>query len=473
LGCFGGGGGGGGVGGGLCRWAEGWVKGITVGVGHQDLQHGRGDIEGGWEREEQVGGEGDSLITRRIMFWARDVRGGSGEREAFRTLLKYAAQNHPDEVIPNIHLIAEYGRWDDVFVLIGTPVQNAAIELIAKKLKDGDQLLAKWMPRTGGKTAPHKKLISNLVRTKMEMSPKEFRKMLVENTKVIETAMCSKDYSTVNYSHVPSLAMSRYSKAFMKNDEEKFTEYRGLLLNNQVKINTGAIYPYDVIKGLLFGEEDIANAQWVSLPNFMEGNQERVLPVCDVSGSMSTPVSTNLSAMDICVSLGLYISERNEGPFKDAFVTFSSTPELQYLKGNLKERIFQLASSNWGMSTNIEATFNLILNKAVEGSVPQEEMPTCILIMSDMEFDSAIDNQSAISMIARKYEDAGYELPKIVFWNLCARSSNFPVQTRDENTALISGFSPSILKSVLSGKEMTPITIMLDTVNSDRYQAIQ
>ena len=360
-----------------------------------------------------------------------------------------------------------------MFVLIGTPVQNAAIELIAKKLKDGDQLLAKWMPRTGGKTAPHKKLISNLVRTKMEMSPKEFRKMLVENTKVIETAMCSKDYSTVNYSHVPSLAMSRYSKAFMKNDEEKFTEYRGLLLNNQVKINTGAIYPYDVIKGLLFGEEDIANAQWVSLPNFMEGNQERVLPVCDVSGSMSTPVSTNLSAMDICVSLGLYISERNEGPFKDAFVTFSSTPELQYLKGNLKERIFQLASSNWGMSTNIEATFNLILNKAVEGSVPQEEMPTCILIMSDMEFDSAIDNQSAISMIARKYEDAGYELPKIVFWNLCARSSNFPVQTRDENTALISGFSPSILKSVLSGKEMTPITIMLDTVNSDRYQAIQ
>ena len=416
----------------------------------------------------------DSLITRKMMYWARDIRGGAGEREIFRTLLRYSANHYTNEVVDNIHLIAEYGRWDDVFVLIGTPAQDAAIALIVKNLREGNGLLAKWMPRTGGKISANKKLIANMVRSKMEMSPKEFRKMLVENTKVVETAMCARDYSTVNYEHIPSVAMARYTKAFAKNDAEKFSAYKSALEKGEAKINAGAVYPYDLTKTLRFGDKNLADSQWKALPNYMEGSQERVLPVCDVSGSMNIGISDNLTAMDVCISLGLYISERNEGPFKDAFVTFSSSPQLQYLKGTLTERYHQLQSADWGMSTDLEATFKMILNTAIKHSVPANEMPTCILIMSDMQFNQACNSRhTALQMIATEYAQSGYEMPKIVFWNLNARGSNFPVQVKDANTALVSGFSPSILKSVLSGKNMTPVSIMLETLNAPRYEAIQ
>ena len=415
----------------------------------------------------------DPLLTRKMIFWGRDVRGGAGEREAFRTLLQYTSENYPSEVVDNIHLISEFGRWDDLFVTFGTQVEDAAIQLIIKNLREGNALLAKWMPRTGGKVSTEKKAIANKVRSAMGMNPKDFRKMLVEQTKVIETAMCSKDYGNVNYEHIPSVAMARYTKAFAKNDSIAFEAYKQSLVKGEAKVNAGAVYPYDILKTLNRGDQTMASEQWKALPNFLEGSKERVLPVCDVSGSMSTAVSGETTAMDVCISLGLYISERNVGPFQDAFVTFSSNPQLQYLKGDLKARYNQLARADWGMSTDLEATFNMVLNQATKHNVPANEMPTCILIMSDMEFDSAIDgSSSAIQMIANKYKSSGYELPKVVFWNLCSRHDNFPVQAKDENTALISGFSPSILKAVLSGDSMNPVNIMLKTLNTERYNSI-
>jgi hypothetical protein len=418
----------------------------------------------------------DGLVTRKLLFWARDAREGAGEREAFRVLLKHAAVQYPQEVIDNVHLIAEFGRWDDVFVLFGTPVERAAIDLIVKNLKDGNGLLAKWMPRTGGKVSSDKKLIANKVRVEMEMSSKDFRKFLVEKTNVIETAMCSKDYTTVDYGKVPSLAMARYQKAFMKNDPSGFETYKNALVKGEAKINAGAVYPYDVIKTIRFrGNEEVAQKQWEALPNYMQGSDERVLPICDVSGSMSTPVSGgNVSALDVCLSLGLYISERNVGPFKDAFVTFSARPSLQVLKGNLRSRLTQLERADWDMNTNLEATFSLILDQAVKHKVPQNEMPTCLLIMSDMEFDQATDSRhTAYQMIASKYEKAGYVMPKVVFWNLASRHDNFPVQKHQSGAGLVSGFSPSILKSVLTGEVMDPVKIMLKTLNVERYASVQ
>jgi len=217
----------------------------------------------------------------------------------------------------------------------------------------------------------------------------------------------------------------------------------------------------------------VATEQWKALPNFMEGCNERVLPVCDVSGSMGFPVSGSTTAMDVCISLGLYISERNEGIFKDAFVTFSSSPQLQYLKGDLNARYNQLQSADWGMSTDLAATFNMILNAGVKHNVPESEMPTCILIMSDMEFNNACGYSTAMNMIADKYAKAGYTMPKIVFWNLQSRHNNFPVQAKDENTALVSGFSPTILKSILTGDAMNPVNVMLKTLNVERYSMVQ
>jgi len=178
--------------------------------------------------------------------------------------------------------------------------------------------------------------------------------------------------------------------------------------------------------------------------------------------------------MDVCISLGLYISERNEGKFKDAFVTFSETPKLQYLNGKLNDRYRQLQSADWGMSTNLEAVFTLVLNQATKFNLPESEMPTTLLIMSDMEFNQATRHkQTALDMIREKYETAGYTMPKLVFWNIQSRNAgNFPVQVSDNGTALVSGFSPAILKSLLTGEDMSPIGIMNKTVNSARYEPI-
>jgi len=300
----------------------------------------------------------------------------------------------------------------------------------------------------------------------------------------VETAMCAKDYSNVDYSKLPSLASSRYQKAFQRNDGEKYDEYKSALESGEAKVNAGAVYPYDIIKSMQKGGDKIVNnKQWESLPNWMEDSEERILPVVDVSGSMGVSVggNDNLTCMDVAISLGMYISERNEGNFKDAFVTFSSNPTLQYLKGSLENRLRQLRNADWGMSTDIEAVFKLILNQAKMFNIPQDKMPTKILILSDMQFNAATNsrwgdvsewNPSAQDMIEALYEEAGYSKPDIVYWNLNASMSNFPVEFDKMGTALISGFSPSILKSVLGGKSMTPQSIMMETVGSERYSLI-
>lgn len=406
----------------------------------------------------------DPLTAMRILFWVRDARQGAGERQIFKDIMSYLVLHNRTVLAKNLELVPFYGRWDDLLVLFGTALDTQAKELIQTALLAGDGLCAKWMPRKGAEAIAIERF--------MKLTPKQYRKMLVENTKVVEQLMCSKNWGSITYEHIPSLAMARYSKAFAKNDSSRFDQYK----NGDTKINAGAVYPYDILKTLKMGDSQLAVKQWNSLPNWLEGNQERLLMVCDVSGSMSCPAggNANLTCMDVCISLGLYISERNEGLFKDAFISFNDQPQLHYLKGNLDARYRQLKSADWGGSTNLEGTFSLVLNTAVANRLPASEMPTAILIASDMEFNSACrGNQSALDMIKHRYAQAGYVMPKIIFWNLQSRSnSNFPVQVTDEGTALISGFSPAILKSVLSGEDMSPESIMSKTVNGERYQAV-
>jgi hypothetical protein len=326
---------------------------------------------------------------------------------------------------------------------------------------------------------------SNAIRKSFKVSPKAYRKTLVELTNVVETAMCAKDYSGVDYSKLPSLASSRYQKAFQRNDEVGYNEYKSALESGDAKVNAGAVYPYDIIKSMnQGGDKTVNNKQWESLPNWMEDSEERVLPVVDVSGSMGCEVggNPNLTCMDVAISLGMYISERNEGNFKDAFITFSSNPTLQYLKGSLENRLRQLRNADWGMSTDIEAVFKLILNQAKMFNIPQDKMPTKVLILSDMQFNAATTdgwgrnnsdwNPSAQEMIETLYEEAGYTKPDVIYWNLNASLGNFPVEFDKMGTALVSGFSPSILKSILGGKSMTPQSIMMETVGSERYSLI-
>ena len=404
------------------------------------------------------------LTALRILFWARDARSGAGERKIFRDILKYLAENHSDSLAKNIQYIPEFGRWDDVLSLFGTKLDTQAKDLIKVGLNANNGLCAKWMPRKGKHAIALEKYLN--------LSPKGYRKMLVEKTKVVEQLMCARDWSNITYDHVPSLAMSRYTKAFAKNDSNRFDAFK----NAATTIKAGALYPYDVLKSLKFGgDKTVGIKQWESLPNYLTNTEERILPVCDVSGSMNTSAgnNSNLSCLDVCVSLGLYISERNVGNFKDAFITFSSNPQLQYLNGDIVSRMNQLSRADWGMSTNLEATFNLILNQAIKHSLPEDEMPTTVLIMSDMEFNQATrGNETAMKMIERQYNEAGYTIPKIVFWNIQSRQDNIPVSFDKNGAALVSGFSPAILKSLLAGEDFTPISIMNKTVNSERYACI-
>ena len=409
------------------------------------------------------------LVASKILFWVRDVRSGAGERQTFRDVISFLTTNSPQTVRKNIGLIPEFGRWDDVLVLLGTELEDDMFSLIKTALSNGDGLCAKWMPRKG--------VVANKLRKLFRTTPKQYRKMLVGLTNVVESKMCAGDWESIEYSKIPSLAASRYQKSFNQNDNERYNEYKKSLQDGTAKVNAGAVYPYDIVKSMSMGGDNIVSEkQWESLPNWMEGSVERILPVVDVSGSMGVEVggNPNLSCMDVAVSLGMYISERNEGSFKDAFITFSNNPQLQYLTGSLSERLLQLRRAHWGMSTDLEAVFNLILHQAKMNNVPEGNMPTKILILSDMQFNQATrrDSLGAQSMIEAMYEEAGYTKPNIIYWNLNAKGGNFPVEFDKNGTALVSGFSPSILKSLLGGKNMTPESIMMDTVNDDRYSVV-
>jgi hypothetical protein len=415
----------------------------------------------------------DPRTAMRILFWSRDVREGAGERQIFRDVMSYLVENYPQTVKTNLDLIPEYGRWDDVHVLFGTELENDVVTLLVRGLRDTNTsaLVSKWMPRKG--------LVFNKVRKFLKVTPKELRTMVVSLSKTVEQKMCSKRWEEIEYPKTPSLAMSRYTKAFGRNDGERFKSFIESLKKGEVKINTGALYPYDVTKNLRFGgNKDLANEQWKALPNWMEGSDELILPMVDVSGSMDCTVggNPNLTCMEVAISLGMYISERNKGSFKDMFMTFSSTPQIQKLLGPLSDRYNQLARAEWGMSTNLYSAFKTILNQAVKFNIPQDEMPSKILILSDMNFDSATrgqKNHSALSMIDEMYDEAGYVKPGIIFWNLHDNGGNFPATFDEMNTCLISGFSPSILKSVLSNPDsLTPVNIMNETVNSERYEPV-
>jgi len=418
----------------------------------------------------------DPKRAMKLLFWARDVRGGAGERQVFKDILVYLAENHDLVLKPNLHLISEYGRWDDLLSLAGTYLEKDAFTLISDALINENGLCAKWMPRKGA--------VAEKLRKFTGMSPKQYRKSLVGLTSVVETKMCAGDWNSIDFGKLPSVASARYQKAFGKNAYESYSAYIASLVKGEAKINAGAVYPYDIITSLERGNATVANEQWKALPNYLEGANDMILPVVDVSGSMSSPAggSKTVTCMNVAISLGLYISERNEGPFKDAFITFSSKPQLQVLSGSLNDRYTQMSDSDWGMSTDLEATFKLILNQATKHKLSQDKMPNKILILSDMEFNTATGrgyrreggtwNPTAQQLIEKMYNDAGYKIPQIVYWNIQSRNGGVPVAFDAKGTALVSGFSPAIMTSLLGGDIESPQQIMDKTILSERYAPI-
>jgi hypothetical protein len=416
----------------------------------------------------------DRDLALRVALWSRDVRSGAGERQIFRDILAYLEQTDPASAERLLAKIPELGRFDDLFVFKTPAMKSKAYGLVTEHIQNGNGLAAKWAPRKG--------LVATELRDFMKMSPKQYRKTIVGLTKVVESQMCAGDWDNINFSHVPSQASRIYKKAFNRHTT-KFAEYVAKLVSGDksVKVNAGAIFPHDVLKGQInaYGpqklnktELDHLVAQWDALPNYV--GDANILPLVDVSGSMACPAGkdTSVTCLDISVSLGLYLADKNRGAFHGTFLTFSGRPELVTLKGNIVQKIAQMTGSSWGMNTNLHAAMEKILSVAVKQNVPQSDMPKMLLILSDMNFDqgcSRID-QSAMEMIESKYRAAGYDVPLIVYWNLNS-SDHVPVKSDKSGAALVSGYSPSIMTSLLSAdvSQFTPRGIMLQTIMQDRY----
>ena len=433
----------------------------------------------------------DPLKTRKIIFWAGDIRQGAGERRFFKIALNWLSKNHPEDIQNNLDLIPEFSRWDVIFDLA---LENQVLfSYILANLNPSAKnygLLCKWLPRKNYSTDKKKSVKGNsttVTKTKrslhgglagklmkaLNMTPKQYRKMLVEGTKVVEQQMCAKKWNEIDYSKVPSVAMHKYNKAWYRNDEERFKQYLNAVEKGEAKINAGAIFPHDIIKNSVrswYGGElsQAEIVQWNNLPNWLDGKPNSIIPVCDVSGSMTC---NNGIPMAMSVGLGLYISERNVGPFKDAFITFSDHPKMQVLYGDINERIKQLVNADWGGSTNLVKVFEIILRKAIDTRLPQDLMPKTILVISDMEFNSC-GRLTNYETIKQAYQVAGYECPQVVFWNVNGRTGNIPVTVNDKGVALISGASPSIIKSVLTDN-ISPVKVMDSTIETERYSVVK
>jgi hypothetical protein len=318
--------------------------------------------------------------------------------------------------------------------------------------------------------------LGNKTREALGFSSKKYRKVLVALRKhidVLETKMCAGEWDKINYEKVPSKASLNYKKAFGKHDQERYAAYLAAVEKGEAKMNAGAVYPYEVLEKIVAAntaqEIQALDLLWKNMPNWLEGNEHYGLVIADTSGSMSgRPIM-------VSVSLAIYFAQRNIGPFQNVWMNFSQHPLLQCLKGNnLKEMYDNIDKTNWNVNTDLQAAFNLILKTACKHKVAQKDMPAALYIVSDMEFDAACtsNDKTNFEEMRSKFEAAGYELPKVVWWNVNARNDQYPIRSDDTGTALVSGCSPSILKSLLSAKSFNPLDIVYETVNSPRYERV-
>ena len=438
--------------------------------------------------------EYDALIATKLLFYARDIRAGLGERKTFRTIFKWLANNYPEVAKLNIANVAEFGRYDDLFVLFDTPIEQDMLDYVKTQL-DADSeaefptLLAKWLPSENASSYKTKELAHKFI-TAYSYSPKEYRKLLSRiraKLNLIETQISSNLWTEIDYSKIPSKAAMQYRQAFWRHTPERYKAYIDSLIDNVAKINVDTLFPYDIVKkAILDGAwragyfntnngtkfKDLYNAQWRALPNVLEEGTDDSLIMADTSGSMTVNNCTPISA---ALSLAIYFAERNTGRFKNHFMTFSSEPELQELKAdNLWDNLKEIKSII--SSTNIEAAFDLILDTAINEELNQKDLPGRIIIISDMQFNAATNNRTPkkevlMKTISKKFEQAGYKMPKLVFWNVNVVKVLFPM-TEEYGIQFVSGYSQNIFKAIVKNEFLEPINLILETVNVERYNCI-
>jgi hypothetical protein len=426
----------------------------------------------------------DELLALKMLFYARNVRGGLGERKVFRTILKWIIERNSKQVLLNFDNISRFGRWDDFYAFVGTSLEKEAFEFMKRQFNTDIlrieknrpiSLIGKWLKSANSHSEETRKL-GQLTAKHFNLKEKEYRKhlsLLRKTLNVTEVFMSKNEWETINYVNVPSKAMNTYSEAFKNHDAERFNEFLSKVEKGEVKINASTLYPYDLVENYMFYDYDVklnetVEAQWKALPNYIEG-ENNFLVMADVSGSMSgRPMATS-------IGLAIYFAERNHGPYKNKFMTFSENPNFVELKGQtLKDNVLQAMQVDWGANTNIETAFELILKVAVDNKLSQEDLPKALIIISDMEFDQAQDDEKKtyFDKMSLKYSRFGYGLPKVVFWNVDARTNTFHADVKTKGVQFISGQSASAFKSLIKGTEFTAYELMIETLSDEMYDSV-
>ena len=434
--------------------------------------------------------EENEELALKCLFYLRDIRGGQGERRFFRVCFKWLAKEYPDIAARNLENVPEYGRWDDLYSVVGTKVEEAMfaeiinqLDLDMEALNMGDSfgvsLLAKWLKSENASSKETKKL-GDLTRKALGLSHKQYRKILSDlrtRINIVEKLMSEGKWEQIEYAKLPSKAGLIYRNAFARRDAERYEEF---INSKETKVNAGTLYPYDIAhkafnaNNLSLNDIERVTIQkyWDVLPDFYNGNEENGLCVVDVSGSMYG------KPLEAAISLGAYIAERGHGPFANHFITFSEYPKLVKFEGiDIIDKINRCKSADWGMNTDIEAVFDLLLKVALEKNTLPEDIPSRLYILSDQEFDEGISIECAtkdgiltlLEGIAKKWESFGYKLPQVIFWNLDARNNNIPAI--GEQFTCVSGLSPVLIETVLSGKN--GLDLCLEKLLSERYKLIK
>lgn len=453
------------------------------------------------------------LTAMKILFYARDIEAGLGERRVFRIGLKWLALNRTKDVIANIDNISKFGRYDDLYELADTPAESAMFNYVkAQLLADAQNmangktisLLAKWLKSVNTSSKESVRL-GRLTANRLGMSEQIYRKTLATMRSyidVLEKKMSKNEWDKIDFNTVPGGAMKKYVGAFYKHEDERYKEYLdalktgkkitvvkedGTVVEKEAKINTKNLYPYEIIEkympnglGRIRNVQPELEAMWSGLKDWIKGDESNTIIVADTSGSMTgRPMATS-------VGLGVYFAERNKGPFHNKFMTFASKPSWIQLNDNMTLADKLSVVPDICDNTNLEAAFELILKVAVDNKLVQTDMPKQLVIITDMEFDSCVIDNSVSSRgwgvtatkmtfydkMKARYNQYGYNLPEIVFWNVDARQDTFHTTKNQPHVRMVSGQATSVFKTLIDGKTHTPYEFMLEVVYNDRYDCV-
>lgn len=434
----------------------------------------------------------DRELALKALFYVRDVRGGAGERATFLQGLTWLYKNDRKTFDKVIALVPVYGRWKDVVTFTDSKI---VVNMVNSQLKLDSvsatpSLLAKWMPSENASSPATKALAVEWIKL-LRLTERKYRKVLTSvrsKLNMPETLMSAGQWDQINYEHVPSRASALLRKAFSKHDATRYVAFLEAVKKGEKKINASTLYPYELVQGYaavhmgyqapvekIEKVDDTLEALWNALEDYV-GDAENAIGVVDVSQSMfSSPNGNKIMPIFVSVALGIYLAERIKGSFKNYFMTFSSKPQLIKLRnGTLKSKVDQVFNAGVGYDTNIQAVFDTLLTTAIKNRVPESDMPTKIFIFSDMEFNHPQNGSKGTNyaLIQKKYAASGYKMPTLIFWNIDSKQMQTPV-TQDENGVfLVSGASPAIMKNALTTTVTTPIDLMLEKLNSERYAPI-